>query len=255
MITLLGSRRHRTPGDVSAMTETPDEQTIEDTAPTAEEEAALRANWEQDIRDQAALAGVSARFLSFWEPQPNTWSLFQDGGLWSVRYVGADYQPALFAQLSDAAFFLKSKLRENAQYLAREFEEIIDDRDCGTFMAQHEPGFGAFADKRIVSLRACEDFDHYGHYEDTILFAAGTPFEQRSQPEEDRAKPYRRFRLLQALTLVHGVAKPAYGQPGGGWAYMFGQTIGQALGQGTLVELSRFSPCRAPSSGQAPQQG
>ncbi|WP_190821270.1 TNT domain-containing protein [Saccharopolyspora pogona] len=71
------------------------------------------------------------------------------------------------------------------------------------------------------------------------LFAAATPFAQRSLPASYDERDYRRYRVMRPLPVWQAVAAPWFAQPGGGKRYRATYSLIDLVGLGYLVELTK----------------
>ncbi|WP_010315663.1 TNT domain-containing protein [Saccharopolyspora spinosa] len=81
--------------------------------------------------------------------------------------------------------------------------------------------------------------DCLGSGDGRILFAAATPFAQRSLPAAYDERDYRRYRVMRPLPVWQAVAAPWFAQPGGGMRYRATYSLIDLVGLGYLVELTK----------------
>lgn len=81
--------------------------------------------------------------------------------------------------------------------------------------------------------------DCLGSGDGRILFAAATPFAQRSLPAAYDERDYRRYRVMRPLPVWQAVAAPWFAQPGGGKRYRATYSLIDLVGLGYLVELTK----------------
>lgn len=81
--------------------------------------------------------------------------------------------------------------------------------------------------------------DCLGSGDGRILFAAATPFAQRSLPAAYDERDYRRYRVMRPLPVWQAVAAPWFAQPGGGMRFRATYSLTDLVGLGYLVELTK----------------
>lgn len=81
--------------------------------------------------------------------------------------------------------------------------------------------------------------DCLGSGDGRVLFAAATPFAQRSLPVAYDERDYRRYRVMRPLPVWQAVAAPWFAQPGGGMRYRVTYSLTDLVGLGYLVELTK----------------
>lgn len=101
-----------------------------------------------------------------------------------------------------------------------------------------EPPLTLFRHKKMVELPAGMEVDRFGEGEGNLVYAAGTPFAQRSLVPSWINRPYHVYRLRRPVEVLTGVAVPWFEQPGGGTAYLMPKTIEDMIADGVLVEVS-----------------
>jgi hypothetical protein len=104
--------------------------------------------------------------------------------------------------------------------------------------AQECPEGGVEAGEAVV-LEPDVVVDCLGSGEERVVFAAKTPFAQRSLPPEYRERGYRRFRVMRPLPVWQAVSAPWFGQPGGGVRYRTTYPLADLVALGHLVELTK----------------
>ncbi|PSL54658.1 uncharacterized protein DUF4237 [Saccharothrix carnea] len=105
-----------------------------------------------------------------------------------------------------------------------------------------EPPLTLFRHKKMVELPAGMEVDRFGEGEGNLVYAAGTPFAQRSLVPSWINRPYHVYRLRRPVEVLTGVAVPWFEQPGGGTAYLMPKTIDDLVADGVLVEVSGQEP-------------
>ncbi|WP_461121181.1 TNT domain-containing protein [Saccharothrix stipae] len=101
-----------------------------------------------------------------------------------------------------------------------------------------EPPLTLFRHKKMVELPAGTEVDRFGEGEGNLLYAAGTPFPQRSLVPSWINRPYHVYRLRRPVEVLTGVAVPWFEQPGGGTAYLMPKTVDDMIADGVLVEVA-----------------
>ncbi|GGM59088.1 hypothetical protein GCM10012275_32780 [Longimycelium tulufanense] len=100
-----------------------------------------------------------------------------------------------------------------------------------------EPPLALYRDKRIATLPPDTEVDRFGTATGNVVYAAATPYRERSLPGHWARRRYRVYRLRQFVEVVTGTAVPWLGQPGGGTAYVLPKPVGELLAEGVLVEI------------------
>ncbi|WP_447008588.1 glycohydrolase toxin TNT-related protein [Saccharothrix isguenensis] len=101
-----------------------------------------------------------------------------------------------------------------------------------------EPPLTLFRHKKMVELPAGMEVDRFGEGEGNLVYAAGTPFAQRSLVPSWINRPYHVYRLRRPVEVLTGIAVPWFEQPGGGTAYLMPKTIDDMVADGVLVEVA-----------------
>ncbi|WP_238412472.1 TNT domain-containing protein [Saccharothrix deserti] len=101
-----------------------------------------------------------------------------------------------------------------------------------------EPPLTLFRHKKMVELPPGMEVDRFGEGEGNLVYAAGTPFAQRSLVPSWVNRPYHVYRLRRPVEVLTGVAVPWFEQPGGGTAYLMPKTIDEMIADGVLVEVA-----------------
>jgi hypothetical protein len=85
--------------------------------------------------------------------------------------------------------------------------------------------------------------DRFGPEHGRLVFAEGTPFEQRSLPPSHRAYPCRVYRVTAptGLAVLGGPVAPWFGQPGGGVMYELPRTIEELVDLKALERVEEAS--------------
>jgi hypothetical protein len=102
---------------------------------------------------------------------------------------------------------------------------------------QGEPPLTLFRGKRVVDLEPGTEIDRYGEDDGNLVYAAGTPFSERSLVPEWIDRPYHVYRVRQPFQVLTGSAIPWFDQPGGGTAFLLPDAVGDLVAQGHLAEL------------------
>ncbi|MCP2261553.1 Protein of unknown function (DUF4237) [Streptoalloteichus tenebrarius] len=106
-----------------------------------------------------------------------------------------------------------------------------------TYPLPGEPPLRLYRDKRVATLPPDTEVDRFGGDGGNVVYAAATPFRQRSLPREWANRSYRVYRLRQFVEVVTGTAVPWFGQPGGGTAYVLPKAVDELLAEGVLTEI------------------
>ncbi|WP_236796767.1 TNT domain-containing protein [Amycolatopsis sp. GM8] len=105
-----------------------------------------------------------------------------------------------------------------------------------------EPPLTLFRGKEMRELPAGSELDRFGGPNGNLLYAAGTPFEERSLVPEWVSRPYHVYRVQRPIDALAGVAIPWFNQPGGGAAYLLPGSVEELLAEGDLIELDPGEP-------------
>jgi hypothetical protein len=101
-----------------------------------------------------------------------------------------------------------------------------------------EPPLTLFRGKRVIELEPGTEIDRFGEDDGNLVYAAGTPFSERSLVPEWVDRPYHAYRVRQPVQALSGAAIPWFDQPGGGTAFLLPDAIGDLVAQGHLVEIN-----------------
>lgn len=101
-----------------------------------------------------------------------------------------------------------------------------------------EPPLTLFRDRRTITLQPGTDIDRFGEPNGNVLYAARTPYNQRSLPPQWANRNYFAYRVQRPLQVLRGTAVPWFEQPGGGTAYVLPAAVGDLVADGTLVALA-----------------
>jgi hypothetical protein len=101
-----------------------------------------------------------------------------------------------------------------------------------------EPPLTLLRDRRMVELPAGAVVDRFGTPGGNVVYAARTPYANRSVPPDSINSGYHAYRLERPLRMLAGVAIPWFQQPGGGTAYVLPRSIERLLDEGALTEAS-----------------
>jgi hypothetical protein len=101
-----------------------------------------------------------------------------------------------------------------------------------------EPPLTLFRGKRVIELEPGTEIDRFGDDDGNLVYAAGTPFTERSLVPEWIERPYHVYRVRQPVQALTGAAIPWFDQPGGGTAYLLPDAIGDLVAHGHLVEVN-----------------
>ncbi|MBB5954983.1 hypothetical protein FHS29_001553 [Saccharothrix tamanrassetensis] len=101
-----------------------------------------------------------------------------------------------------------------------------------------EPPLTLFRHKQMIELPTGMEVDRFGDGSGNLVYAAGTPFAERSLVPSWINRPYRVYRLRRPVEVLTGVAVPWFEQPGGGTAYLLPKSVEDMLAEGVLVEVA-----------------
>lgn len=101
-----------------------------------------------------------------------------------------------------------------------------------------EPPLTLFRGKRVIELEPGTEIDRFGDDDGNLVYAAGTPFSERSLVPEWIDRPYHVYRVRQPFQALTGAAIPWFDQPGGGTAYLLPDAVGDLIAHGHLVEIN-----------------
>ncbi|MBY8847884.1 TNT domain-containing protein [Saccharothrix sp. MB29] len=101
-----------------------------------------------------------------------------------------------------------------------------------------EPPLTLFRHKKMIELPPGLEVDRFGDGSGNLVYAAGTPFAERSLVPSWINRPYKVYRLRRPVEALTGIAVPWFEQPGGGTAYLMPKTIDEMLADGVLVEVA-----------------
>ncbi|MFI6517275.1 glycohydrolase toxin TNT-related protein [Spirillospora sp. NPDC050679] len=99
-----------------------------------------------------------------------------------------------------------------------------------------EPPLTLFRERRMVELQPGAMVDRFGDATGNLVYAAHTPFEQRSLPPDWAGRPYHLYRLERPMWVLAGVAVPWFEQPGGGVAYVLPRSVKELVDEGAVAE-------------------
>lgn len=100
-----------------------------------------------------------------------------------------------------------------------------------------EPPLTLFRGKRVIELEPGTEIDRFGEDDGNLVYAAGTPFSERSLVPEWVDRPYHVYRVRQGFQALTGAAIPWFDQPGGGTAFLLPDAIGELVARGHLAEV------------------
>jgi hypothetical protein len=101
-----------------------------------------------------------------------------------------------------------------------------------------EPPLTLFRGKRVIELEPGMEIDRYGDGDGNLVYAAGTPFSERSLVPDWIDRPYHVYRVRQPVQALTGAAIPWFDQPGGGTAFLLPDAVSELVAHGHLVEVS-----------------
>ncbi|MGH3438700.1 MAG: glycohydrolase toxin TNT-related protein [Sciscionella sp.] len=102
---------------------------------------------------------------------------------------------------------------------------------------QGEPPLTLFRGKRMIEAPAGTELDRHGDANGNLTYSAGTPFGQRSLPENWRDREYHLYQVQRPLRVLSGEAIPWFDQEGGGTAVLLPQSVAELLAAGDLAEI------------------
>ncbi|WP_242885438.1 TNT domain-containing protein [Actinomadura litoris] len=156
------------------------------------------------------------------------WSLLPEGARWTVFQTrdGEPRRAVTFDDHEQAAAHLLGSVLLQAPKKGGPIEPV-----------EGEPPLSLLRDRHMMELARGTTVDRYGAPGGNVVYAAHTPFEQRSLPPDWRDRPYHAYRLQRPVGALTGTAVPWFDQPGGGTAYVFRRRISELLADGTLTEV------------------
>jgi hypothetical protein len=159
------------------------------------------------------------------------WCLLQERAGWTVFHLvnGEQTKQVTFDDGEQAAAYLLGSLLMVAPQQTMEIPRIQP--------LKGEPPLSLLCDRQFTELPAGTEVDRYGGHGGNTVYAARTPFPQRSLPADWQDREYHLYRLLRPLQALTGTAVPWFEQPGGGTAYVFERSIAYLLADGTLLEV------------------
>ncbi|RKT85052.1 Protein of unknown function [Saccharopolyspora antimicrobica] len=184
--------------------------------------------------------GMSTRFYSFDEPLEGGWSmLLGTDGWWSVFRLadGEVHNRSRFPDAYAAAAHLIGAMSLTRTEFLRDPDEPLQDFECPYEPMPGEPPLDAYDNKFAVVLREGDEVDRFGEPTGNTVFVAGTTLPQRSVPPQQQAGAYHRYRVVKGFEVVSGVAKPDFGQVGGGTAFVLPNDVQNLVADGWLVEV------------------
>jgi nicrotizing toxin Mtb-like protein len=184
--------------------------------------------------------GMSRRFYSFEEPLEGGWSMLRDtDGWWSVFCVdgGEVRNKSRFPEPFGAAAHLIGAMALTRTQFLRAPDEPLADFECPIKPLPGEAPLDAYDSKFLVDLRAGDEVDRFGDQAGNTVFVAGTTLPQRSVPPQQPAGEYHRYRVVTGFQVVSGVAKPDFGQVGGGTAFVLPTDLQTLVADGWLTEV------------------
>lgn len=244
----------------------PPAATTADTAEARQRELAAEAT---RAREQAALRrlvrrlgelGVDPAVYRVGEVDDDSWCLVHEDDAWPVFWSerGGRHNEVRFATADQAGAYLLGTLlivpsRMRAPGQATTPGTTAPATAAGTDAAAGpvpsdagadiqplpgEPPLTLLRDRRLVELPAGTSVDRFGTPQGNLVYAARTPYANRSLPPEWVNHGYHVYRVQRPLAALAGVAVPWFGQPGGGTAYVLPRSVQELLDDGTLVEVA-----------------
>jgi hypothetical protein len=224
---------------------------LEEQARRALEQTALN-----QLRRRLGELGVDPSVYRVGEVADDAWCLMHDHDGWSVFWSerGGRHNTVSFATADQAAAHLlgtlvivPSRMRgpdQPAGPTAAPNRSATDATDCAPSGGDAaipplpgEPPLTLLRDRRSIELPAGSVVDRFGTPGGNLVYAARTPYENRSLPPEWINSGYHVYRLQRPLRALTGVAVPWFEQPGGGTAYVLPRSVQELLDDGTLVEV------------------
>jgi hypothetical protein len=208
------------------------------------------------LRRRLGELGVDPAVYRVGEVADDAWCLTHDDDGWSVFWSerGGRHNAVRFATADQAAAHLlgtlvivPSRMRGPEQPAGptaapnRSATDATERAPSGGDAAIHplpgEPPLTLLRDRRSIELPAGTVVDRFGTPGGNLVYAARTPYENRSLPPEWINSGYHVYRLQRPLRALTGVAVPWFEQPGGGTAYVLPRSVQDLLDDGTLVEV------------------
>ncbi|MEV6230238.1 TNT domain-containing protein [Saccharopolyspora shandongensis] len=183
--------------------------------------------------------GMSRRFYSFEQPVEGGWCMLRElDGWWAVFCVdgGEVKNKSRFPEPFGAAAHLIGAMALTRDQFLRAPDEPLADFECPIRPLPGEPPLDAYDDKFLVDLRTGDEVDRFGDPAGNTVFVAGTTLPQRSAPPQQPAGDYRKYRVLTGFQVISGVAKPDFGQVGGGTAFVLPADLRALVADGWLAE-------------------
>ncbi|MER7014916.1 TNT domain-containing protein [Saccharopolyspora sp. NPDC000359] len=184
--------------------------------------------------------GMSTRFYSFEEPLEGGWSMLRGSDGWWVVFCvdeGEVRNRSTFPDPYAAAAHLIGAMSLTRKRFLREPDEPLQDFECRYEPFPGEPPLAAYDNKLLVTLRTGDEVDRFGEPTGNTVFVAGTTLPQRSVPPQQQPGEYHRYRVVSGFEVISGVAKPDFGQVGGGTAFVLPNDVRTLVADGWLVEV------------------
>ncbi|MEV4319762.1 glycohydrolase toxin TNT-related protein [Actinocrispum sp. NPDC049592] len=176
---------------------------------------------------------ISPRYYSVLAEREGAWNLVRDGDRYRVQWSQDQRSAIVFDDVRQASAYLAGQLTANAAELEYELGEEIPAWQSPLVVLSDDPPVEAFAS---VSTMMIEDLevDRYGEPDGNLVYAAGTPFEQRGLPAEFAQRPYHRYRITGGQWRVVAVVSA-----NGGHGYVLPSAINEYLRSGHIEEIAQ----------------
>ncbi|MCG8914502.1 glycohydrolase toxin TNT-related protein [Actinokineospora sp. PR83] len=176
---------------------------------------------------------INPRYCSLFAEREGAWCLVRDGDRYRVQWSSDRSSAVRFDDVRQAAAYLAGQLSANAARFGPEPGERVPAWQSPLVVLSDDPPVESFAGVTPVVVEDIE-VDRYGEPDGNLVFAAGTPFDQRGLPAGFASRPLRRYRLTGGAWQVAAVTSAA-----GGRGYVLPRPISEYLRSGHLVEVTR----------------
>jgi hypothetical protein len=222
---------------------------LEEQAKQAREQAAVNR-----LRRRLGELGADPSVYRVGEVADDAWCLVREDDGWSVFWSerGGRHNAVEFATADQAAAYLLGTLlivpsRMRGPEQPAESTSAPGPSPAGTAPPADdatieplpgEPPLTLYRDRRVVELPVGTAVDRFGTPAGNVVYAARTPYANRSMPPDWINSGYHVYRLERPLRVVTGVAVPWFEQPGGGTAYILPRSIQDLLNESALTEVN-----------------
>ncbi|WP_131759044.1 TNT domain-containing protein, partial [Actinomadura fibrosa] len=202
-------------------------------------------DWSVRLRARLDELNVPASRYRIRATAEGSWCLLPEGAQWTVFQLrnGERRRQVTFDVAEQAAAYLLGSVLLDAPPRPKPYVNASQPTgatgETGPIEPlEGEPPLSLLRDRRVVELVEGRLVDRYGGPGGNLVYAARTPFAQRSLPADWQNRPYHVYRLTRPVEALTGTAVPWFDQPGGGTAYVFRRSIAAMLADGTLVETT-----------------